>query len=77
MFSPNNDFQNELLLLQSSSLIASAVKKAGFGITYYQKHGLKTSELYNASPFKVFMDSAHVQPIQFQVSNNSIKRKPI
>jgi tyrosine-protein kinase Etk/Wzc len=69
MFSPNNDFQNELLLLQSSSLIASAVKKAGFEITYYQKRGLKKSELYTASPFKVLIDSKHIQPInlKFQI----------
>jgi capsular exopolysaccharide synthesis family protein len=69
MFSPNNDFQNELLLLQSSSLIASAVKKAGFEITYYQKRGLKKSELYTASPFKVLIDAKHIQPVnlKFQI----------
>ena len=69
MFSPNNDFQNELLLLQSSSLISSAVKKAGFEITYYQKRGLKKSELYKSSPFKVIMDTGHLQPIdlKFQI----------
>jgi tyrosine-protein kinase Etk/Wzc len=63
MFSSSNDFQNELLLLQSSALIYSAVQKGGFEVTYYQKKGLKQSELYTSSPFKIILETNHNQPV--------------
>ena len=55
------DLKNEIVILKSYSLSEKIVKELELGISYFQ-HGLIISnELFQNSPFKVNIDSSHLQ----------------
>ena len=61
---PQRDFENELLVLNSSSIIEDVVKNLNLTTTYFVKDKLFKQEIYNASPFVVALTEDHVQPIK-------------
>ena len=61
IFSGKKNLRNEIVILNSYSLSEKIVKELELGISYYQ-HGLIISnELFKTSPFKVNIDSSHLQ----------------
>lgn len=69
-FDENMDFNNELLLLQSTSLIKEVIRNNNFHVSYYAKEDMLPLELlpsmtetYKNSPFTVIFDENQGQPV--------------
>ncbi|HAW57600.1 MAG TPA: hypothetical protein DCX03_01080, partial [Bacteroidales bacterium] len=58
--------QNELGILNSYTLTAEAVKAMNVDVTYYSENNFIIKELYKKSPFTVFYDSTHPQPVNLR-----------
>ena len=61
---PPKDFENELLVLTSSSIIESVVSSLNLTTTYYVKDKYFKQEIYRSSPYYVELTVDHVQPIE-------------
>jgi len=61
---PPKDFENELLVLHSSSIIENVVHNLNLTTTYYVKDKYFKQEIYRFSPFFVELTVDHVQPIK-------------
>ncbi|HCC70417.1 MAG TPA: hypothetical protein DEQ09_04610, partial [Bacteroidales bacterium] len=61
---PPKDFENELLVLGSSSIIENVVKNLNLTTTYYVKDKYFKQEIYKTSPYFVELTVDHFQPIQ-------------
>ncbi len=61
LFDQKRAFQNEMLVLQSTPLLAETVEQLDLEIKYYRRDGFLNTEVYNTSPFVVLYDSSHVQ----------------
>jgi capsular exopolysaccharide synthesis family protein len=61
---PLKDFENELLVLRSSSIIEDVVKNLNLTTTYYVKDKYFKQEIYRFSPYFVELTEDHVQPIK-------------
>lgn len=59
----NQNFQNELFVLKSSPVIEQTIKNLDLFVKYYQKEGLRYTDAYKTSPFRVVFLRNHVQPI--------------
>ncbi len=59
----SKNFSNELQVLSSSPLIASAIKMLDFQISYYEEEWFSQRELYKSSPFLIILDKNYPQPI--------------
>lgn len=64
------DFNNEILVLQSSSLVQEVIVGHDFTVSYFIKEdGFPNSlffdlnEMYNDTPFRVLFDNKHPQPV--------------
>lgn len=60
---PQKDFENELLVLSSSSIIEDVVRNLNLTTTYYVKDKYFKQEIYRFSPYFVELTDDHVQPI--------------
>lgn len=58
--------QNELGILKSYTLAAEAVKALNVNVTYFSENNFITKELYKKSPFTVYYDSTHPQPVNLR-----------
>lgn len=70
LFAQQSNLQNELGIINSKTLSRKTVKELGFYISYYtvtSKLG-RNIEIYNQSPFKVIIDTSHVQLLNVQVN---------
>ena len=69
LFSGKKNLKNEIVILSSYSLCERVIEELNLGISYYQHGFLKTNELFGNSPFKVEVDSFHVQltGVNFQI----------
>jgi capsular exopolysaccharide synthesis family protein len=66
-FIPDYSFQNEIIMLQNSSTLASQlVYELDLSVNYYQKDRWKYREIYKSSPFRVFFPRSKPQPIGVQ-----------
>ncbi len=63
LFDQKNDYQNEMLILNSSPLIRQTIEKLNLETEYYEKSNLINKEVYKYSPFIVMIDSLHNQII--------------
>lgn len=63
LFGTNQNFQNELWVLQSSPVIDKTVKNLDLSVTYLRKEGFQYRDAYKNVPFKVLYSPNHVQPI--------------
>jgi capsular exopolysaccharide synthesis family protein len=61
---PTKDFENELLVLSSSSIIEKVVRNLNLTTTYYVKDKYFKQEIYRFSPYFVELTVDHVQPIR-------------
>ena len=61
MFSGKKNLKNEIIILNSYSLAAKVVEELELGISYFEHGFIKSNELFQTAPFKVNIDSAHVQ----------------
>jgi len=66
MLQTNKNIEDEIVMLNSFSLVSSAVTGLNLEVSYYkEKRGIftETTDLYKETPFVVEMDKSHVQPI--------------
>tara|TARA_B110000459_G_scaffold167028_1_gene185390 strand:+ start:312 stop:1148 length:837 start_codon:yes stop_codon:yes gene_type:complete len=70
LFSGKKNLKNEIVILSSYSLFEKVIEELNLGISYYQHGFLKTNEIYGNSPFKVEVDSSHLQltGVSFQIN---------
>ena len=61
---PPKDFENELLVLGSSSIIENVVKNLNLTTIYYEKDKYFKQEIYRFSPYFVELTVDHLQPIK-------------
>lgn len=61
LFVPQTGVDDEIGILSSYNIVKKTVAKLDFGISYYYKHNLSTQQTYHYSPFKVVVDSTHLQ----------------
>ncbi len=61
---PPKDFENELLVLGSSSIIENVVKNLNLTTIYYEKDKYFKKEVYRYSPYFVELTEDHLQPIK-------------
>ncbi len=65
---PQKDFENELLVLSSSSIIENVVRNLNLTTTYYVKDKYFKQEIYRFSPYFVELTEDHLQPIKTMFS---------
>jgi len=64
LFGKNQNFQNELWIMQSLPILEKTVKNRNLAVSYYREEGLKKIDSYNESPFKILLSPNHVQPLK-------------
>ena len=69
LFSGKKNLKNEIVILNSYSLAERVIQELELGTSYYQHGIIQTNELFGNSPFKVNIDSSHIQltGIDFQL----------
>jgi capsular exopolysaccharide synthesis family protein len=70
LFAQQSNLQNEIGIISSKTLSRKTVKELGFYISYYtisSKLG-RNIEIYNQCPFKVVIDTSHVQLLNVKVN---------
>ena len=69
LFSGKKNLKNEIVILNSYSITERVIQELGLGISYYQHGFLQTNELFKNAPFKVRVDSTHLQltGVSFQI----------
>ncbi len=55
LFGKNENFQNELWVLQSLPVFKTTVKNINLTVSYYQEKDYKTIDLYNNHPFRILI----------------------
>ncbi len=55
------NIENEILVLKSYDVIAKALRKLNFHVSYEAEGDIKTQELYKDSPYVVVLDTNHLQ----------------
>jgi hypothetical protein len=70
LFSGKKNLNNEIIILSSYSLLKKVIAELNLGISYYQHGFLQTNEVFGNSPFKIIVDSSHLQltGIHFQIT---------
>jgi hypothetical protein len=78
MYPNYNNFQNQILIMKSQSLISKTLHSLDFSISYYQDKILGSQEVLNEVPFIIMPDYSKLQPlgVEFIIdieSNGSLK----
>ena len=61
LFSGKNNLTNEIIILKSYSITEKIINELNLGISYFQHGFLQTKEIFEKSPFIVYVDSTHNQ----------------
>ena len=61
LFSGKNNLTNEIIILKSYNITEKIIKELNLGISYFQHGFLQTKEIFEKSPFIVYVDSTHNQ----------------
>ncbi len=61
LFSARNNFDNELLILQSTGNITQTLKSLNQEVSYFKRENFQLVEIYRTSPFIVAFDKNHPQ----------------
>lgn len=72
VFSSTQNFDNEVEVLRSKTLIKNVIEELNLNTLYYKKNGLKKTELYNDSLFDVILPEVNSEKL-----GKSIKMKAI
>ena len=69
MFSGKKNLKNEIIILNSYTLNKKIIEELELGTSYFQHGFLQSNELFRNAPFKVQIDSSHLQltDINFQI----------
>ena len=70
LFGSNKNLQDELLSVQSSSVIAQTIKNLDLPVSYYRKKGFQYRDAYKNVPFRVMYAHNHAQPINARFEIN-------
>jgi len=72
LFGKNQNFQNELWIIKSLSVIEKTIKTKDLKVSYYLKNDFSDIDVYQEAPFKVLFSVDHVQPIgvKFKIKFN-------
>jgi tyrosine-protein kinase Etk/Wzc len=70
LFGKNQNFQNELLTLQSTPVIEQTIKNLDLSVTYYRKENYIDIDAYNNNPFRIILSKNHVQPLNVRFKLN-------
>jgi capsular exopolysaccharide synthesis family protein len=63
LFGKNRNIKNEIGILRSFSLVKQTLKEVNFNISYLNEGKLTSIDIYSRSPFKVILDSSHIQSL--------------
>lgn len=67
LFTSYTALEDEIGIIKSFQMIRKAVNELDFGISYYTKNNLKTSERYGEFPFTIVLDSSFTQAVEVPV----------
>ncbi len=67
LFAQKTELEDEIGILQSYNMVEQAMRQLDFGIAYYTKKNLVTTEHYNNKPFVVVLDSVVDQMINVPI----------
>ncbi len=67
----NENFINQTILLKTPSQIKRILDQLDFNICYFSKGRFNVREFYPDLPFKVIIDSSHVQPLNIKIHLNT------
>jgi tyrosine-protein kinase Etk/Wzc len=67
MFSTRSDYFDQIVILQSYSVVDSVLRRMDLDVYYFETHRFlgtyRKNELYHDSPFRVVWDKGHLQPL--------------
>jgi len=63
LFGKNQNFQNELWVLQSTPVMQQTVKNLDLSVSYFEKKDFQEFDAYKRCPYKVLFVRDHVQPL--------------
>lgn len=64
IFSSTSNFDNEVEVIHSKTLIKNVIEELGLNITYYDTNSFKKEELYNKSPIEVFYSAKNAENLK-------------
>ena len=64
LFGKNRNIKNEIGILRSFSLVKQTLKEVDFNISYLNEGKLTSVDIYSRSPFKIVLDSNHLQSLE-------------
>jgi tyrosine-protein kinase Etk/Wzc len=64
LFGKNRNIKNEIGILRSFSLVKQTLKEVDFSISYLNEGMLTSVDIYSRSPFKIVLDSNHLQSLE-------------
>ena len=64
LFGKNRNIKNEIGILRSFSLVKQTLKEVDFNISYLNEGKLTSVDIYSRSPFKIILDSNHLQSLE-------------
>jgi tyrosine-protein kinase Etk/Wzc len=67
LLSVNRNIENEQGVLKSRPMVEETIKKLDFGISYFMKGSVKRQIIYEDLPFKIIIDSNHLQMAQVEI----------
>ncbi len=67
MFSGEKNFENEIIIIKSTTVIKNAIKNLDFRVSYFEKNRFGKNEYYKNSPFIVTFDENHPQPANLKI----------
>jgi len=78
LFSGRSNIENEIVILKSFMIADKVVSNLNLGVSYFQQGFFKTNDLFQKNPFKVHIDSNHLQIVEVEfdvhiIDKNSFK----
>jgi capsular exopolysaccharide synthesis family protein len=67
LFAQKTELEDEVGILQSYSMVEQAIRQLDFGVSYFTKNNLVTSEHYNSKPFVIQLDSVVDQMVNVPI----------
>lgn len=64
LFGKNRNIKNEIGILRSFSLVKQTLKEVDYNISYLNEGKLTSVDIYSRSPFKIVLDSNHLQSLE-------------
>jgi capsular exopolysaccharide synthesis family protein len=75
LLSSTTELEDEIGILSSYSVVEAAVRQLDFGVSYFVKDNMKTSEIYDDPPFFIKIDSSVNQIVNVPVYIDRVSQK--